>query len=77
LTKRSSEATRRVTRDAEEGGATVQKSMVGISRVRDSMAQSVGVMREMDKRATEVSSIVDTINLIAERTNLLSLKRIH
>ena len=44
-----------------------------LRRVRDSMAQSVGVMREMDKRATEVSSIVDTINLIAERTNLLSL----
>ena len=31
------------------------------------------VMREMGKRASEISSIVDTINLIAERTNLLSL----
>jgi len=31
------------------------------------------VMREMGKRTNEISTIVDTINLIAERTNLLSL----
>ena len=30
-------------------------------------------MREMGKRTSDISSIVDTINLIAERTNLLSL----
>src|SRR6185295_17204384 len=41
--------------------------------VRDSMAQSATVIREMGKRANEISGIVDTINLIAERTNLLSL----
>ena len=33
----------------------------------------VAVMREMGKRTGDISSIVDTINLIAERTNLLSL----
>ena len=37
------------------------------------MVQSSTVMREMGKRTNEISSIVDTINLIAERTNLLSL----
>ena len=37
------------------------------------MAQSSTVMREMGKRTSDISSIVDTINLIAERTNLLSL----
>ena len=30
-------------------------------------------MREMGKRASEIGGIVNTINLIAERTNLLSL----
>jgi methyl-accepting chemotaxis protein len=30
-------------------------------------------MREMGKRANDITTIVDTINLIAERTNLLSL----
>src|SRR4030095_12120163 len=37
------------------------------------MAQSATVMREMGKRTTDITAIVDTINLIAERTNLLSL----
>ena len=37
------------------------------------MSQSAGVIREMGKRANEIGSIVDTIDLIAERTNLLSL----
>src|SRR5207253_1646435 len=65
--------TRRVARDAEEGGAAVQKSIHGLGRVRDSMTQSAGVIKEMGKRAGEIGGIVGTINLISERTNLLSL----
>ena len=71
--RQADEVTRRVARDAEDGGATVQRSIQGIGRLRDSMMQSATVMREMGKRTNEISSIVDTINLIAERTNLLSL----
>ena len=41
--------------------------------MRESMSQVAAVIREMGKRANEISSIVDTIDLIAERTNLLSL----
>src|SRR5437868_15280950 len=37
------------------------------------MAQATTVIREMGKRADDIGSIVGTINLIAERTNLLSL----
>ena len=40
------------------------------------MLQSATVMKEMGKRTTDIGSIVDTINLIAERTNLLSLERL-
>src|SRR6185503_10897845 len=58
---------------AKEGGASIQRSIQGFGKVKDSMAQSATVMREMGKRASEINSIVDTINLIAERTNLLSL----
>jgi hypothetical protein len=47
--------------------------MQGFTRVKTSMTESATVMREMGKRASDISSIVDTINLIAERTNLLSL----
>src|SRR5437868_12565516 len=37
------------------------------------MAQATTVIREMGKRADDIGSIVGTINVIAERTNLLSL----
>src|SRR5204863_2342298 len=73
LARSADEVARRVARDAEEGGTTVQRSIQGITRMRDSMAQSAGVMREMGKRTGDITTIVDTINLIAERTNLLSL----
>ena len=73
LARQGDEVTRRVSREAEDGGATVQRSIQGMGRLRESMAQSATVMREMGKRANEISGIVDTINLIAERTNLLSL----
>ena len=65
--------TRRASQEAKEGGASVQRSMQGFTRVKESMTQSATVIREMGKRASDISSIVDTINLIAERTNLLSL----
>jgi methyl-accepting chemotaxis protein len=73
LARQGDEVVRRVGRDAEEGGSAVQRSMQGITRLRDSMLQSATVMREMGKRTSDISTIVDTINLIAERTNLLSL----
>jgi methyl-accepting chemotaxis protein len=73
MAKQADEVTRRAARDAEEGGATIQRSIHGISRMRDSMAQSATVIREMGKRTGDITTIVDTINLIAERTNLLSL----
>ena len=73
LARQADEMTRRVSREAEDGGATIQRSIQGISRMRESMTQSAAVMREMGKRTGDITSIVDTINLIAERTNLLSL----
>ena len=73
LGKQAVDVTARVARDAEDGGTVIQRSIQGIGRVRESMAQSATVIREMGKRTSDISSIVDTINLISERTNLLSL----
>jgi methyl-accepting chemotaxis protein len=73
LTGEATEISRRATRDAEEGGTAVQRSLEGLGRVRSSMAESATVVKEVGRRASEISTIVDTINLIAERTNLLSL----
>ena len=63
----------RVDRGAREGGATVGRSIAGLTRIRDTMSESSGVMKEMGKRVEEIGDIVQTINLIADRTNLLSL----
>jgi methyl-accepting chemotaxis protein len=73
LVKRTHEITRRVSDQANEGGRTVEKSIEGIGRVARAMTNSTTVMRELNKQTGEISSIVGTINIIAERTNLLSL----
>src|SRR5205085_1115759 len=73
LTKAATETTGRVARDAQESGASVEKSIQSLARIREAISRSSGVSREMGKRAGEISGIVDTIDLIAERTNLLSL----
>jgi methyl-accepting chemotaxis protein len=73
MVKQADELTRRVSRDAEEGGVSVERAMQGFSRVRDSVTESAKVIREMGRRASDISTIVSTIDLIAERTNLLSL----
>ena len=73
LASRADTLARRVSADAQEGGAAVERSIQGIGRLREAMSQSSSVMKEMGKRTSDISSIVATINLIAERTNLLSL----
>src|SRR4029079_2121840 len=64
---------RKVAKDAEDGGVAVQKSISGLARVGAAMQESANVVKEMGKKAGEIGGIVSTINLIAERTNLLSL----
>jgi methyl-accepting chemotaxis protein len=73
LTTEATDLSRRATRDAEEGGTAVQRSLEGLGRVRTQMSESATVVKEVGRRTGEISTIVDTINLIAERTNLLSL----
>ncbi len=73
VSKRAEEVTKRLAREAEEGGSAARKSIQGLVRVRSAMEQSAGVLREMGKRSEEIGGIVNTINIIAERTNMLSL----
>ena len=46
----------------------VQRSLEGLGRVRTQMVESASVVKDVGRRTGEISSIVDTINLIAERT---------
>src|SRR5204863_8416885 len=45
----------------------------GMAGIRQAMQESSSVIKEMGKRSEEIGDIVQTINLIADRTNLLSL----
>ena len=73
IAKDANEITTRLAKETEESGAVAEKSIQGMTRVRDSIQQSAGVIKEMGRRSDEIGSIVDTINIIAERTNMLSL----
>src|ERR1700710_2572179 len=41
--------------------------------IREAMQESSAVIKEMGRRSEEIGDIVQTINLLADRTNLLSL----
>jgi methyl-accepting chemotaxis protein len=71
LAKQADDMTKRRAR-CGGGRLPLQRSIQGTAAC-ESMAQSATVIREMGKRTSDITSIVDTINLIAERTNLLSL----
>src|SRR5207248_9176635 len=58
---------------AREGGTVVARSIAGMTGIRTAMQESSSVIKEMGKRSEEIGDIVQTINLIADRTNLLSL----
>src|SRR5688572_4354700 len=73
VAKRAEEVSKRLTKEAEDGGAAAQKSIQGMARVRQAMEQSAQVIREMGKKSEEIGGIVNTINVLAERTNMLSL----
>jgi methyl-accepting chemotaxis protein len=63
----------RVVAAAREGGSTVARSIEGMKSIRLAMMESSGVIKEMGKKSEDIGDIVQTINLIADRTNLLSL----
>ncbi len=63
----------RVSSLARDGGTTVGRSIEGLAKIRTSITSSAEVMKEMGQKVDEIGDFVQTINLIADRTNLLSL----
>src|SRR5436305_13041467 len=51
----------------------MSRPMVGVCRVSGAMVQSTTMMGELNKPTRDISGIVGTIEVIAERSNLLSL----
>jgi methyl-accepting chemotaxis protein len=62
-----------VSRDAEIGMESIQKTMLGIDRIKDSSRQAATVIDSLGRRIGEIGNIVDVIDEVAEQTNLLAL----
>jgi methyl-accepting chemotaxis protein len=69
----TSEISRQVRENAEAGGAAVSETVDGIRRSQDSTRRTADVLDELQKRVGQISQILNVIEDITERTNLLSL----
>ena len=58
---------------AASGSTTVAETASGMTRIRDAVTQSATRVTELGQRSEEIGTIVDTIDDIAEQTNLLAL----
>jgi methyl-accepting chemotaxis protein len=56
-----------------EGGAAVEEAVASMNRIYSQMAVSAERVRELGERGREIGAIVETIEQIAEQTNLLAL----
>ncbi len=61
------------TETARNGTETVDRTLQGMERIRDSVALSAQKVREMGQRSEQIGVIVETIDDIASQTNLLAL----
>ena len=66
-------AARQATAVAQKGGAAVEQTVASMSRIKDQVALSSQKARELGEMSQRIGAIVETIDQIAEQTNLLAL----
>lgn len=69
----TAEISRRVREDAELGGVAVGETVIGIETAQASARRTAEVLDSLQKSVGQISQIVNVIEEIADRTNLLSL----
>ncbi len=62
-----------VSAEAASGVQSLQKTLVGIDRIRESSELAARVIEGLGRRVGEVVAILDVIDEVAEQTNLLAL----
>jgi methyl-accepting chemotaxis protein len=70
---RMSEAVSAARSASAEGGVAVDEAVGSMNRIRSQMEISAERVRELGERGREIGAIVETIEQIAEQTNLLAL----
>ena len=58
---------------AKEGGRVVIETMEGMKRIADVVKQSAATVQELGKSSDQIGEIIQTIDDIADQTNLLAL----
>ena len=58
---------------AENGGQAVRETIAGMGRIQEIVNASEKTIRQLGDKGQEIGAIVETINQIAEQTNLLAL----
>src|SRR6185312_16087580 len=58
---------------AETGGNAVKQTIASMGRIQDQVKDSSETVRELGLKGQEIGAIVETIEQIAEQTNLLAL----
>jgi methyl-accepting chemotaxis protein len=69
----TADISRQVREDAEAGGAAVAKTVEGITISRDVTNSTAAALDELQRSAGQISQIVNVIEEITNRTNLLAL----
>ena len=69
----AAEASNRVTGSARDGVAAVEKTGQGMTTIRSRTVKAVEKVKEMNMRSQEIGRIVETIDQIADKTDMLAL----
>jgi methyl-accepting chemotaxis protein len=62
-----------VSEDAQSGVESLQKTLTGIDRIKDTSRTAAGVIESLGKRISDIGNILNVIDDVAEQTNLLAL----
>jgi methyl-accepting chemotaxis protein len=71
--RQMAQAAQEAAKVAEAGSKAVAQTVAGMGRIQQQVQVSSDRVRELGARGQEIGSIVETINHIAEQTNLLAL----
>lgn len=66
-------ATAQTRATAEQGAAAVRQTVTGMADIKSAVTEAVGTVQELGGLGTRIGAVVETINEIAEQTNLLAL----
>jgi len=73
LTEQSNETAEKAIKSTEKAYITVNETMEGINDTRDTIRETEKRIKRLGERSQEISSAVNLINTIAERTHILAL----